>query len=60
MRLSLHHIGRQLALRQQGIGGDVLTLNVDGIEQGNKHPDLIGLFGCLAALYGQGADFFWV
>lgn len=39
MCLALHHIGRQLALRQQGIGGDVLTQNVDGIEQGRIDPD---------------------
>ena len=60
MRLALHHIGRQFALRQQGIGGDVLALNVESIQQRNEHPDFIGLLGFFATRYGQSTDFFWV
>ena len=50
----------QLALREEGIGGDVLALNVDAVEQRDEHPDLIGLLGFFLAFYGQCADFFWV
>ena len=60
MRLTLHQIGRQFALRQQGIGGDVLAGDVDSIQQRNEHPDFIGLLGFFPTRYGQSADFFWV
>ena len=60
MRLALHQMGRQFALCQQGIGGDVLALDIECVQQRNEHPDFIGLFGFLAACYGQGTDFFWV
>lgn len=60
VRLALHQVGRQLALCQQRVGGDVLALNIDRIEQGHEHPDFIGLLELVPAIYGQGADFFWV
>ena len=60
MRPAVHDIGPQFALRQQGIGGDVLALNIQSIQQRNEHPDFIGLLGLFAARYGQSADFFWV
>ena len=50
----------QLALREEGIGGDVRALNVDTVEQRDKHSDLIGLLGFFLSFYGQGTDFFWV
>ena len=58
--LAAHDIRGQLALREKRIGGDVLTLNVDAVEQRDEHPDRIGLLGFFLAFYGQGADFFWV
>ena len=60
MRPAPDDIGRQFALCQQGIGGDVLALNVQGIQQRHEHPDFIGLLDLVAARYGQGPDFFWV
>jgi len=58
--LASNDIRGQLALREKRIGGDVLTLNVDAVEQRDEHSDLIGLLGFFLAFYGQGADFFWV
>ncbi len=56
-----HEVAGEFALGEQGIRGDVLTFNRNGIEQRDGHADFVGLlerFGI--ALYGQGADFFWV
>jgi hypothetical protein len=50
----------ELALREQGIGGDGLAGDVHTLEQGNEHPDLVGLFDLIGAVYGQSGDFFWV
>lgn len=60
VRLTLHDIAGQFALGQQGIGGDVLSLNVDAIKKRHEHTDFIGLLGLVAVRYGQSADFFWV
>lgn len=60
MRAALNQIAGQFALRQQGVCGDGLALNLNGIEYGNKHPDLVGLLDLILALYRQGANFFWV
>ena len=48
------------ALGQLGIGGDILVLDVDGIEEGDGHLDLVGLFEFLTIFEGKGAHFFWV
>jgi hypothetical protein len=57
----LHHqIVGERALGQQGIGGDVFVVEVDGVEQWDGGLDFIGLLGLFIALYRQGADFFWV
>jgi len=53
-------IGRQIALGQQGIGGNGFTVNVDGRQQRDGGFDLIGLFFLIAIGYGQRTDFFWV
>ncbi len=55
-----HHIRGQLALREERIGGDVLSLNVDAVEQRDEPSDFIGLLGFFLTFYGQGTDFFWV
>ena len=60
MRLAPHPLGRQFAVRQEGIGGAVLALNVQCIQQRNEPPDVIGLLGLLAPRDGQGPDFFGV
>jgi hypothetical protein len=50
----------ELALGEQGVGGEGLPGDVQGLEDRDSHPDLVGLLDLVAALYGQGADFFWV
>ena len=44
----------------QGIGGDLAPAHLDGPQQRDHHADLVGALLLLAALYGEGADFFWV
>ena len=56
----LNQIGGERALRQQCIGSDLFALDIDGIQQGSGHLDLVGLFGFIITFYRQGADFFWV
>jgi hypothetical protein len=61
MGVSLRHqIVGERALGQSGIGGDVLVVEVDGVEQRDGGLDFIGLFGLFIARYRQGTDFFWV
>lgn len=55
---TLDHIRSQLTLGEERIGGDVLALNIDGVEQWDEHSNLIGLLGFFTAFYGQGTDFF--
>jgi hypothetical protein len=50
----------QLALGQQGIGGHLLALDIDGLPQGDGHLDLVGAFDFSLVFYGEGADFFGV
>jgi hypothetical protein len=49
---------RRIASR--GVGGDRLAGDVEGLQERDDHPDLVGLFEFVAAVYGQGADFFWL
>ena len=59
--VSLHHqIVGECALGQQGIGGDILAGDVEGVEQRDGGLDFIDLLGLFIARYRQGADFFWV
>ena len=61
MRLALSdQVFSQLALRQQGVGGNILALNVDGFQQRDGRLDLVGALEFFAVFYWQGADFFWV
>ena len=48
-----------LPLGEQGIGGDVLALDVDGGKERDGHFDLVGPFGLLIG-YPQTPYFFWV
>ena len=50
----------QFALSEQGIAGDCLAVDVEGIDDRDEHPDFIGLFEFVTAFYRQSADFFWV
>ncbi len=50
----------QLALGEQGVGGDGSPGNVDGIEQGGGGFYLVGSFFLIATLGAKCADFFWV
>jgi hypothetical protein len=58
--LATHYVGRQFALSEQRVGGDVTAGDVDLIKHLREHPNFIGLLDLLFALYGQDADFFWV
>ena len=61
VRLSLcDEILSQLALRQQGIGADIFTLDINGIQQRNGRLDLVRAFDFFAIFYRQDANFFWV
>ncbi len=48
-----------LALSQQGIGGNIFALNIDGIKKRDDGLDFVGALNLLVE-YGQGAYFFWV
>ena len=50
----------EFALGEQGIGGDRLAGDIQRLKDRDDHPDLIGLLELISAVYGQGADFFWV
>ena len=56
----LDQVVGDLALGQQGIGRDILALNIDGIQYGDSHLDLVGTFDFFMVFYRQGTDFFWV
>ena len=61
VRLSvLNQVAGELALSQERIGADILTLDGDGIQQRSSGLDLVGPLGLITALDLQGADFFWV
>jgi hypothetical protein len=47
------------ALIEQGIGGNIFALNIDGIQQRDGGFDFIGAFNILVG-YRQGTYFFWV
>ena len=53
-------VAGELALGEQGIGGDRRAADVHAREQRDDHPDLIGLFDLVGAVYRQRGDFFWV
>jgi hypothetical protein len=56
----LDQILGQLTLRQQGIGADILALNIDRIQQRDSYFDFVRAFDFFAIFYWQGANFFWV
>ena len=61
MRLALlDQIFGEFTLREQGVGGDVLAGNGDGLQQRDSRLNLVGAFDFVPALYGQGPHFFWV
>lgn len=59
MRLSVvDQIRGERALSQQGIGGDVLALQGDRLQQRGCRFDLVGPLALVGAFYGPGPDFF--
>ena len=48
-----------LALSQQGIGGNFFALNIYGIKKRDGGFDFVGAFNLLVG-DGQGSYFFWV
>ena len=60
MRLALlDQICGEFTLREQGVGGDVLADDIDGVQQGNSRLNLVRAFNFFPTFYGQGAHFFW-
>lgn len=55
----LNQVGGDLALGQQGIGGNFFSLNIDGIQQRDGGLDFVGALDRFIVC-GQGAYFFWV
>ena len=51
-------VGGELALGQQRIGGNLLALDIDGVEQRGGHFDFVGAFEFIIAFYRQSTDFF--
>lgn len=60
VRLAIDDVASQLALGQQGIGGEGFAGNLQRLEQRDEGADFVGLLGLVVAGYGQRADFFWV
>jgi len=54
------HVIGDLPLGQQGIGGNIFALDIDGIQQRDGGFDFVGALELIAVFYGQGTDFFWV
>ena len=48
----------ELALGQEGIGGNVFALDIDGIKERDGHLDLVGVLDLFITFYGQEATFF--
>ena len=60
MRLTFEdQIVSDFVLGQQGIGGNILSLNIDGIKQGDSGFDFVGALDLLVG-YRQVTYFFWV
>lgn len=50
----------EFALSQEGIGGQIFVLEVEGVEQRDSGFDFVGSFEFLVVLGGEGSHFFWV
>lgn len=59
MGLMFEQIGGELALGQQGIGGEGFAGEIERVDEREAGADFVGLLGCLVATYREGADFFW-
>jgi hypothetical protein len=57
--LAADEVLRDLPLGEQGIRGDVLALDVDGVKKRDGRFDLVGPFGFFIG-YPQTPYFFWV
>ena len=53
------YISGELALSQQGIGGNVFPFNIDGIEQWDGGLDFVGTLELFIVCF-QRTYFFWV
>ncbi|MBK1722160.1 hypothetical protein CKO23_07825 [Thiocystis violacea] len=60
MRTTFDQIVGELALGEQGVGGDGFAGDIERFEHRDRHPDLVGAFQLIAAIDGQRGDFFWV
>lgn len=59
IRPARNQVTRQFALREQGIGCDGASADIDRIEQGGGGFYLVGAFFLIAPVGAQRADFFW-
>lgn len=61
MRISGQNLAGEMALGQQGVGGQCFAGQIDfeGLDQGQERPDFIGLLGRVVVDALQLADFFW-
>lgn len=60
MRPASEQVFRELALREQGVGGNQATLDIEGVEQRGGDFDLVGLLELVGAGDGDFTYFFWV
>jgi hypothetical protein len=54
-----NQVARDVALGEKGVSGDVFTLDVDGVKEGDGCLDLVCAFDFFI-FYPQSAHFFWV
>jgi hypothetical protein len=52
VRIARDQILGECALGEQGVGGDGLAGDVDGLEHRDGHPDLVGTFQLVATVDG--------
>jgi len=60
MTLAPHDVGGNAPLCQKGVCGDVLPLDLDGVKEGDRRLDLVGLFEFVIESCRKDAYFFWV
>jgi hypothetical protein len=54
----LNQVVGDMALGQEGIGGDILALDIDGIKEGDSRFDLVSAFEIFSPFYREGPHFF--
>ena len=60
MGFALNYVVRYGALGKKCVGGNVLIFDINGVKEGNAHPDLVCSLEFIITLYRQASHFFWV